>query len=99
MVGSMMLAVIAKATNATMPARNAADPWMRVKATPRARLRVEAAASAAASIFFVFIFLCQIPSDAAFIVPVADRLGRAVLACGNEPTEVQNRVQELFLFF
>jgi hypothetical protein len=51
---------------------------VRVKATPMARLLHEAVASATARMFFVFIFLCQIPSGSVFIVPVADRLGRAV---------------------
>ena len=74
----MVVAVIARAMNAAVPVRNAAGPWVRVKATPRARLLHEAVASAAARMFFVFIFRCQIPSDAVFIVPVADRLGLAV---------------------
>ena len=38
---------------------------------------MDAVASVTVRMFFVFIFLCQIPSDAVFIAPVADRLGRA----------------------
>jgi hypothetical protein len=74
----MRVAVSARAMNAAVPVRNAAGPWVRVKATPMARLRHEAVASAAARIFFIFIFLYQMPSDAVFILPVADRLGQAV---------------------
>jgi hypothetical protein len=34
-------------------------------------------------------FLCRLPTDS----------GGPLVACGNEPTEVQNGVQKLFLFF
>ena len=68
-------------------------------AAPMARLRVEAEASAAARIFFVFIFLCQIPSGSVFLRRLPTDSGWPWVACGNEPTEVQNGAQDLFLFF
>ena len=52
--------------------------------------------------FFDFLdhfFLCQIPSEAVFCCRLPTDSGGPLVACGNEPTEVQNGVQELFLFF
>ena len=51
---------------------------MRVNDEPSPRLAVDAVASVTAKRFFIFMFLCRMPSEAGFFVPVADRLGRAV---------------------
>ena len=49
--------------------------------------------------FLDHLFLCQIPSDAVFWCRLPTDSGGPLVACGNEPKEVQNGVQDLFLFF
>ena len=48
--------------------------------------------------FLDHLFRCQMPSDAVFLCRLPTDSGGPLLACGNEPTEVQNGLQELFLF-
>ena len=78
---------------------NASGPQMRVNDEPSPRLAVDAVASVTAKRFFIFMFLCRMPSEAVFLCRLPTDSGGPLVACGNEPKEVQNGVQELFLFF
>jgi hypothetical protein len=99
MVGLMVVAVIARAMNAAVPVRNAAGPWVAVKATPMARLMHEAVASAAARMFFVFIFsFPDVPGHflfSSFAGPWRACCG----SLGNEHIKIQIEGKNYFYFF
>lgn len=99
-MGSMRVAVIARAMNAAVPVRNAAGlPVVRVKATPMARLLHEAVASAAARIFFAFIFSFP-DSPGRFLFSRFAGPRRAVVgSLGDESIKVQIECKNYFYFF